>query len=129
MVPTVEWQEDAVVMIDQRRLPAEEVYLRCTSHLEVADAIKGMAISGAPAIGVAAALGLALGVRQSRAGDEALREEMERMVRDLAATRPTAVNLFWALERMRRRFDRDAPKGRAVLRDVLLAEALAIQEE
>jgi methylthioribose-1-phosphate isomerase len=129
MVPTVEWQEDAVVMIDQRRLPTEEVYLRCRSHLEVADAIKGMAIRGAPAIGVAAALGLALGVRQSNADGEALRDEMERMVRDLAATRPTAVNLFWALERMRRRFAKDAPKGAAAVRDGLLAEALAIQEE
>src|SRR5262245_53642644 len=128
MVPTVEWREGAVVMIDQRRLPAEEVYLRCTSHLEVADAIKGMAIRGAPAIGVAAALGLALGMRLSKAEDGALREEMERMVRDLAATRPTAVNLFWALERMRRRFDQDAPKGGAAVRDGLLAEALAIQE-
>jgi methylthioribose-1-phosphate isomerase len=129
MVPTVEWQEDAVVMIDQRRLPGEEVYLRCTTHREVADAIKGMAIRGAPAIGVAAALGLALGVRRSDADGAALREDLERIVRDLAATRPTAVNLFWALDRMRRRFDADAPKGRAVVQDGLLAEALAIQEE
>src|SRR5262249_23277415 len=129
MVPTVEWQEGAVVMIDQRRLPAEEVYLRCTSHLEVADAIKGMAIRGAPAIGVAAALRPALRVRRSKAEGEALRGGMERLGRRLAPPRPTAVNLFWALERMRRRFDRDAPKGGAAVRDGLLAEAVAIQEE
>jgi methylthioribose-1-phosphate isomerase len=127
LVPTVKWDGDAVVMIDQRRLPDEQVFLRCRDHREVAEAIRGMAIRGAPAIGVAAALGLALGVSASAAEGEALRGEFDVMCRDLAATRPTAVNLFWAIERMRRRFAERAPARS--LRDDLLREALAIQEE
>jgi methylthioribose-1-phosphate isomerase len=127
VVPTVRWDGDAVVMIDQRRLPDEQAFLRCRDHREVAEAIRGMAIRGAPAIGVAAALGLALGVRASAAEGEALRGEFDAMCLDLAATRPTAVNLFWAIERMRRRFAESAPA--TSLRDDLLREALAIQEE
>src|SRR5262249_7740134 len=88
---------------------------------------RGMAIRGAPAIGVAAAMGLALGVRVSRAEGEALAAEFDAMCRDLAATRPTAVNLFWAIDRMRRRFAESASS--AALRDDLWREALAIQEE
>jgi len=129
MVPTVAWENDVVVMIDQRRLPAEQVMLRCRDHHEVAEAIREMAIRGAPAIGVAAALGLALGVRLSRAEGAALRTEWSDMCAELAATRPTAVNLFWAIERMRRRFDALAAAGGTALRDTLLAEALAIQQE
>jgi methylthioribose-1-phosphate isomerase len=127
LVPTVKWEDGAVVMIDQRRLPDEQVFLRCLSHREVAEAIRSMAIRGAPAIGVAAALGLALGAHASPAEGEALRSEFEGMCRDLAATRPTAVNLFWAIERMRRRYA--ASEGGRSLRDDLLREALAIQEE
>ena len=129
MVPTVAWENDVVVMIDQRRLPAEQVMLRCRDHHEVAEAIREMAIRGAPAIGVAAALGLALGVRRSRAEGAALRTEWSDMCAELAATRPTAVNLFWAIERMRRRFEALAAAGGTALRDALLAEALAIQQE
>jgi methylthioribose-1-phosphate isomerase len=129
MVPTVKWEDGAVVMIDQRRLPDEEVYLRCRSHREVAEAIKGMAIRGAPAIGVAAALGLALGIRQSPAEGNELRDALDRVSADLAATRPTAVNLFWALERMRRRFEEDAARGGDAVRKGLLEEAQAIQAE
>jgi methylthioribose-1-phosphate isomerase len=125
----VRWEDDTVVMIDQRRLPAEEVYLRCRSAGEVARAIRDMAIRGAPAIGVAAALGLALAVRKSAAEGEALAAEFDRTCGELAATRPTAVNLFWAIERMRRRFARDAPAGAARVRAGLLEEALAIGEE
>jgi methylthioribose-1-phosphate isomerase len=123
----VTWEDDAVVMIDQRRLPGEQVFLRCRDHREVAEAIRGMAIRGAPAIGVAAAMGLALGVRLSRAEGEALQREFDAMCRDLAATRPTAVNLFWAIERMRRRFAESA--SLPTLRDDLRREALAIHEE
>lgn len=129
MVPTVAWENDVVVMIDQRRLPAEQVMLRCRDHHEVAEAIREMAIRGAPAIGVAAALALALGVRLSRAEGTALRTEWSDMCAELAATRPTAVNLFWAIERMRGRFDALAAAGGMALRDTLLAEALAIQQE
>jgi methylthioribose-1-phosphate isomerase len=129
LVPTVTWEDDAVVMIDQRRLPAEEVYLHCRDHREVAAAIKDMAIRGAPAIGVAAALGVALGVRISRSEGEALRQELDVICRDLAATRPTAVNLFWAIERMRRKFETLAGAEPFALRQGLLDEALAIHAE
>ncbi len=129
LIPTVSWDNDAVVMIDQRRLPAEEVYLRCGSYGEVSTAIREMAIRGAPAIGVAAAMGVALGVAQSRAEGGELRGEMDAICTDLGATRPTAVNLFWAIERMRRRFAALAETGGAALRQGLVAEAQAILEE
>lgn len=126
---TVTWEDGAVVLIDQRRLPAEEVYLRCRDHREVAAAIKDMAIRGAPAIGVAAALGIALGVGLSRSEGEALRAELDGICEELRATRPTAVNLFWAIERMRLRFNELQVKGGAALREALLREALAIRDE
>jgi methylthioribose-1-phosphate isomerase len=97
VVPTVVWEDGVVVMIDQRRLPAEEAYVRCRTHHEVAAAIRDMAIRGAPAIGVAAALGLAAGVRATASEGEALAAEWREMCSTLAATRPTAVNLFWAI--------------------------------
>ncbi|HLA78152.1 MAG TPA: S-methyl-5-thioribose-1-phosphate isomerase [Vicinamibacteria bacterium] len=129
MVPTVEWRDGAVVMIDQRRLPSEEVYLRCRDHKEVAGAIKDMAIRGAPAIGVAAALGIALGVRLTKTEGADLEREFAAICADLAGTRPTAVNLFWAIERMRRCFESHAANGGSGLRDALLQEALAIHAE
>ena len=129
MVSTVAWEDGTVVMIDQRRLPNEEVFVRCRDHAEVAAAIKDMAIRGAPAIGVAAALGLALGARNTSSEAAALRTEWDDMCSLLAATRPTAVNLFWAIERMRLRFDSLAATGGEVLRAGLLNEALAIQSE
>jgi methylthioribose-1-phosphate isomerase len=116
-------------MIDQRRLPAEELMLRCRDHHEVAAAIREMAIRGAPAIGVAAAFGLALGARNTRSEGASLRAEWSDMCATLAATRPTAVNLFWAIERMRRSFDALAANGGEALREGLLHEALAIQRE
>jgi methylthioribose-1-phosphate isomerase len=128
VIPTVAWQDGAVVLIDQRRLPGEEVYLRCGHHSEVAAAIKDMAVRGAPAIGVTAALGIALGVRNSTAEGEALRAEFDAICKEMAATRPTAVNLFWAIERMRRRFEAVAPGGGPAVREALLQEALAIEE-
>jgi methylthioribose-1-phosphate isomerase len=129
VVPTVAWEDGVVVMIDQRRLPAEEVLLRCRTHHEVATAIRDMAIRGAPAIGVAAAFGLALGARTSPSAGAALRAEWTDMCAILAATRPTAVNLFWAIERMRRRFDASFAQGGELLRAALLDEALEIQGE
>jgi methylthioribose-1-phosphate isomerase len=129
VVPTVRWEDESVVMIDQRLLPAEEVYLRCLSAGEVALAIRDMAIRGAPAIGVAAALGLALAVRKASAEGDALAAEFDRTCDELAATRPTAVNLFWAIARMRRRFARESSAGGGRVRDGLLEEALAIGEE
>ncbi len=116
-------------MIDQRRLPSEQVFVRCRDHGEVATAIKDMAIRGAPAIGVAAALGIALGVRLAKAEGVALDREFAAICSDLAATRPTAVNLFWAIERMKRCFSAHAAGGGTGLRDALLNEALAIHAE
>jgi methylthioribose-1-phosphate isomerase len=129
MIPTVAWENGVVVMIDQRRLPAEQVTLRCRDHHEVAEAIREMAIRGAPAIGVAAAFALALGVANSRAEGRELRAEWSDICSELAATRPTAVNLFWAIERMRQRFDALAAEGGDALRHALLAEALTIQQD
>ena len=101
----IEWTDRGVVMLDQRRLPAEEISYTYTDYREVAKAIREMVIRGAPAIGVAAAMGAALGVLHSSAKSlEALRTEFNEICGVLAKTRPTAVDLFWALERMKRRF-------------------------
>ncbi len=129
MRPTVAWEDGAVVMIDQRRLPGEEVFLSCRDHLEVAAAIRDMAIRGAPAIGVAAAFALALGVRNTASEGEALRAEWEAICGALAATRPTAVNLFWAIARMRACFEACAAGDGAGMREALLQEALRIEAE
>jgi methylthioribose-1-phosphate isomerase len=102
MFKTIEWTEDGVRMIDQTRLPAEEVYRICRDYREVAEAIRSMVIRGAPAIGVAAAMGIALGIKQSAARTVAeLRAEFEAIAETISRTRPTAVNLFWAVKRMR----------------------------
>ena len=93
MVETIEWTDAGVVMIDQTRLPREQVFVTCKSYVEVAVAIRSMVIRGAPAIGVAAAMGVALGVQEDA--------DFDRVCETLASTRPTAVNLFWAIERMR----------------------------
>jgi methylthioribose-1-phosphate isomerase len=98
---TVEWKDDAVVMIDQTKLPNKLVYVKCTDYKQVADAIKKLVVRGAPAIGVTAALGLALAAQQSKATDiSELRTDLDSAFKVLRATRPTAVNLFWALERV-----------------------------
>ncbi len=102
----IEWTEKGVVMLDQRRLPAEEISHTYTDYREVAKAIREMVIRGAPAIGVAAAMGVALGVHKSSATSvDALTSEFPEILDTLAKTRPTAVDLFWALDRMKRRFD------------------------
>src|SRR3954470_964582 len=115
MLPTIAREPDAVVMIDQRKLPAEEVYVRCRTASEVARAIRTMVIRGAPAIGVAAAMGIALGVRKSKStGTQKLAAEFYRICEQMAATRPTAVNLFWAIDRMKRAFAAAAKAGHSV---------------
>jgi methylthioribose-1-phosphate isomerase len=102
----IEWTERGVVMLDQRRLPTEEISYTYTDYREVAKAITEMVIRGAPAIGVAAAMGVALGVQNSSAMTvEALRAEFAEICETLAKTRPTAVDLFWAIDRMKRRFE------------------------
>ena len=132
MLPTIEWRDDVVVMVDQRKLPAEEVYLSCRTAAEVARAIKTMVIRGAPAIGVAAAMGLALGVKQSKAtGTQKLAADFYKLCEMMAATRPTAVNLFWAIERMKQSLAVGVTSGESVaqLKARLVAEAAAIHDE
>jgi methylthioribose-1-phosphate isomerase len=99
MVETIQWTDAGVVMIDQTRLPREQVFVTCRTYREVAEAIRSMVIRGAPAIGVAAAMGVALGVQENADFETA---DFETVCDTLAKTRPTAVNLFWAIDRMRR---------------------------
>jgi methylthioribose-1-phosphate isomerase len=132
MVPTIVREDDVVVMIDQRKLPAEEVYVRCRTAAEVARAIRSMVIRGAPAIGVAAAMGIAVGMRRSRAtGTQKFAADFYRACELMAGTRPTAVNLFWAIERMKRAFAAAAEAGASVeqIRDRLDREAQDIHDE
>lgn len=126
MVRTVEWRNGTVVMIDQRLLPGQEVYRVCRDYREVARAIRDMVIRGAPAIGVAAAFGIALGLRQTRRD---VVRSFERICQTFAATRPTAVNLFWAIERMRRTYARVRSRPLEEMREALLREAQAIHDE
>ena len=132
MLPTIEWQGDAVVMIDQRKLPATEIYVSCKTAAEVAKAIKTMVIRGAPAIGVAAAMGIAMGMRRSTAtGTKQLTTEFQKTCDMMAATRPTAVNLFWAIEKMKHVFAEAAQGGCSVdeIKQRLEAEARRIHDE
>src|SRR5438128_7560179 len=132
MLPTIAREADAVVMIDQRKLPAQEVYVRCKTAAEVARAIKTMVIRGAPAIGVAAAMGIALAMRKSKStGTQKFAAEFHKICELMAATRPTAVNLFWAIERMKRAFAAAATAGQSVaqIQDALDREAQAIHDE
>jgi methylthioribose-1-phosphate isomerase len=132
MLPTIEWKDDAVVMIDQRKLPTSEVYVTCKTANEVAKAIKTMVIRGAPAIGVAAAMGIAVGMIRSRAtGTKQFTTEFQKTCDLMAGTRPTAVNLFWAIERMKRAFAAAAQDGESVdeIKRKLVAEARAIHDE
>ena len=124
-VRTIEWRNGRVVMLDQRLLPTREVYRVYGDHREVARAIKDMVVRGAPAIGVAAAMGIALGARSLRDPSR----DFERLCRLFARTRPTAVNLFWAIARMQRVFRRYQHRPLDTLRTVLEREALAIHDE
>jgi methylthioribose-1-phosphate isomerase len=128
MRPTIEWQDGKVVMIDQRRLPLEEVYLEYQDEEGVAEAIETMVIRGAPAIGVAAAYGVALGLLRTRPGED-LDGRLDEVVRRLARTRPTAVNLFWALDRMKRIYRESRHLPAAELGPRLVREAQEIERE
>jgi methylthioribose-1-phosphate isomerase len=127
MVETIEWTPEGVVMIDQTRLPLHEEYVTCRTYQEVAVAIKDMIIRGAPAIGVAAAMGVALGVLQ--ANDEKVDTQVEVICETLARTRPTAVNLFWAIDRMKRVYAGMRDKPLEQIRARLVQEAKLIREE
>lgn len=132
MLPTIVREADAVVMIDQRKLPGAEIYVRCKTAAEVARAIRNMVIRGAPAIGVAAAMGIAIGMRKSTtSGTQKFAAEFYKVCELMAATRPTAVNLFWAIDRMKRTFAAAAKAGESVdqIKDRLDREAQAIHDE
>jgi methylthioribose-1-phosphate isomerase len=127
MVETIQWTPAGVVMIDQIRLPLVESYVTCRTYEEVATAIKDMIIRGAPAIGVAAAMGVALGVLHAPEAD--LDAQMEIICDTLAKTRPTAVNLFWAIDRMKRLYQSLRGKPLGEIRDAMVREALVVREE
>jgi methylthioribose-1-phosphate isomerase len=130
MIRTIEWSDSAVVMLDQRLLPAQEVYNSYTDYLQVAEAIRSMVIRGAPAIGVAAAMGIALGVSKAAASNmEDLDAAFRRMCEVMAATRPTAVNLFWAIERMKRVYEAARSGGVGAVRQALVSEAQKMHRE
>ncbi|MCJ7488202.1 MAG: S-methyl-5-thioribose-1-phosphate isomerase [Candidatus Aminicenantes bacterium] len=130
MLPTIAWRGRSVIMIDQRKLPGQEAYVRCSTYIQVAQAIEKMVIRGAPAIGIAAAYGIALGAMALSAGTgRSLDRDFEKIYQRLERTRPTARNLFWALERMRVVYERVRQHGLRAIRTALLEEAKAIERE
>jgi methylthioribose-1-phosphate isomerase len=126
-VRTIQWKNDRIIMLDQRLLPQKEVYRVCRNYQAVAQAIRGMVIRGAPAIGVAAAMGVALGA--SKASEKNFDREFERILLTLSKTRPTAVNLFWALERMRKVYADNRSRGVESVKRLLKDEAQKIYKE
>ena len=130
MVPTVEWKDGAVRLLDQSRLPGTVEYLMCRTYQDVAEAIRQLKVRGAPAIGVTAALGVALGAQSIGATEYAPFAKAVHTICDhLAATRPTAVNLFWAIERMKRRLESMSDQSVASIKRFLVVEAQAILDE
>jgi len=130
MLPTIAWRGRSLVMIDQRKLPALETYVRCRTYIQVAQAIEKMVVRGAPAIGIAAAYGLVLGVLAIGAETgHSIDRDFEKITKRLERTRPTARNLFWALERMRAAYERSRDQGLRAIRTALLEEAKAIELE
>jgi len=130
MIQTLEWTDRGVRFLDQRKLPTEETYVTCQTYEQVAEVIRNMVVRGAPAIGVAAAMGIALGVQGSKAptaGD--LEREFDQICEVIAKTRPTAVNLFWAIRRMRQRFETLRPLPVAQIRQALVEEAQRMHAE
>jgi len=130
MIRTIEWTDSGVVMLDQRLLPMQEIYNSYTDYHDVAEAIRSMVIRGAPAIGIAAAMGIALGIKM--AGDaeiEKLDKEFDDICLTLSKTRPTAVNLFWAVERMKAVYKRTRTQGFEQICKALIGEAQRMHQE
>ena len=130
MIQTLEWTDSGVRFIDQTKLPVEEVYVTAKTHTEVADVIRNMVVRGAPAIGVAAAMGIAVGVKNSKAANiEDFADEFEQICEAIRQTRPTAVNLFWAIRRMQEKFA--AVRGRSIseIKKALIEEAKRMHAE
>ena len=130
MIQTLEWTDQGVRFIDQTKLPTEETYVTCKTYEQVADAIRTMIVRGAPAIGVAAAMGIALGVRDSKAETVSeLKQDLNRICDVIGKTRPTAVNLFWAIQRMQERFERLRIRPITQIRHELVEEAKRMHAE
>src|SRR5436309_6079760 len=130
MVQTLEWTDSGVRFIDQTKLPTEEAYVTCKTYGQVADAIRNMVVRGAPAIGVAAAMGIALGVKSSKAETVGeLKPEFDRICEVMGDTRPTAVNLFWAIRRMREKFELLRVRPLPQLKQALIDEAKRMHAE
>src|SRR3989440_893068 len=130
MIQTLEWTASGVRFIDQTKLPNEEVYVTCTTHPQVADVIRTMVVRGAPAIGVAAAMGIALGIKNSKAENiDKLRQQFDSICDMMGKTRPTAVNLFWAIGRVREKFELVSRKPIAQIKQALVEEAQRMHAE
>src|SRR5882757_3294809 len=130
MIQTLEWTDRGVRFIDQTKLPTEESYVNCTTYQEVADVIRNMVVRGAPAIGVAAGMGIALGVKNSKAesaGD--LKRDFDQICDVIGKTRPTAVNLFWAIRRMQEKFEGIRIRPVPQIKQTLIEEAQRMHAE
>lgn len=130
MIQTLEWTDGGVRFIDQTKLPTEETYVNCTTYQQVADVIRNMVVRGAPAIGVAAAMGIALGVKNSKAETVGeLKREFDEICEAIGKTRPTAVNLFWAIRRMQQKFEILRVRPMAQIKVALIEEAQRMHAE
>ena len=130
MIETLEWTDSGVRFIDQTKLPNEETYVNCTTHQQVAGIIRDMVVRGAPAIGVAAAMGVALGIKNSKADNVlSLQKEFDEIAGLIGKTRPTAVNLFWAIQRMREKFQSIQNKPIPEIKHLLVEEAKRMHAE
>jgi methylthioribose-1-phosphate isomerase len=130
MIQTLEWTDSGVRFIDQTKLPMEETYVNCRTADQVADVIRDMVVRGAPAIGVAAAMGIALGVKNAKAETVGeLKPEFDRVCELIGKTRPTAVNLFWAIRRMREKFELLRVRPLPQLRQAMIEEAQRMHAE
>jgi methylthioribose-1-phosphate isomerase len=130
MIETLEWTDNGVRFIDQTKLPMEETYVTCKTHEQVADVIRTMVVRGAPAIGVAAAMGIALGMKNSKAESVGeLKQELDQICDVIGKTRPTAVNLFWAIQRMREKFERARVRPLAQIKHELIEESKRMHAE
>jgi methylthioribose-1-phosphate isomerase len=130
MIQTLEWTEAGVRFIDQTKLPTEETYVTCKTHEQVADVIRNMVVRGAPAIGVAAAMGIALGMKNSKAENGAqFKKDFDHICDAIGKTRPTAVNLFWAIRRMQRKFELLRVRPISQIKQELIEEAKRMHAE
>src|SRR5438045_6255117 len=130
MIQTLEWTDQGVRFLDQTKLPTEETYVNCTTYQEVADVIRNMVVRGAPAIGVSAGMGIALGVKNSKAESVGeLKKEFDEICDVIGKTRPTAVNLFWAIRRMQQKFEMLRVRPVAQIKHAIIEEAQRMHAE